>query len=365
MDHLQELKNQLIESGVRLDMADRPRRRELVSVPRLDNQFKNLCAFLAASDLGEDGRFDAGESALLARQLLFMKNREVQQLYTKMKARQFIPVSNEVNSGADTFSVPVWSQVGMAKLISNYADDFPSTDVSVTEVIQGIRGIGNSYQYTVQDLRRSAMAGGKPLDVRRASNARLVHEKTIESVAALGTMPADANAVSGATALGGFAKNANVTVLTAGGGITGGWSSATAAVIVADLQAITQKVITQSKQVHTPDTLLLDTTSYALISQKPATTFTLEPILTAFLRYNPYIKNVDQWQMLDNANSTNNGPRVVAYERTPDNLELEIPQEFEQFSPQQIGLLFKIMCHSRIGGVSVYHPLSMVYADGV
>ena len=55
---------------------------------------------------------------------------------------------------------------------------------------------------------------------------------------------------------------------------------------------------------------------------------------------------------------------MVAYQRDPMVLQLEIPQEFEQFPPQARGLSFVVPCHARIGGVHMHYPLAVAYMDG-
>lgn len=298
------------------------------------------------------GHFDAGESAVLSRQLLYIKTREANILYPNLKARQFIPVSNEIPSGATQFSIKIWDIKGMAKIVSDYANDFPSVNVAVTEVLAPIRSIGDSYEYTIQELRAAAMVPGLSLDVRRASAARMMHERKIETIAALGDTP---------NGLGGFLKNANIPLVA---GLTGTWSSATAAQILSDMNAIAQTIVTQSKQIHQADTMVLGTAQWGIVATTPYSTLNPDTILQVFLRNSPYIRNVDQWVQSDLANVGNNGPRIVAYQRDPMVLELEIPQEFEQLPPQLRGMTNMVPCHSRIGGVSVHYPLAAVYADG-
>jgi hypothetical protein len=56
---------------------------------------------------------------------------------------------------------------------------------------------------------------------------------------------------------------------------------------------------------------------------------------------------------------------LIAYNRNPDKLTLEIPQPFEQFPAQERGLEFIVPAHGRCGGVIVYYPLSVVIMEGV
>jgi hypothetical protein len=44
-------------------------------------------------------------------------------------------------------------------------------------------------------------------------------------------------------------------------------------------------------------------------------------------------------------------------------LEGVVPIEFEQFPAQQEGLDFVTPCHARNGGIKVYQPKAMQYAD--
>jgi hypothetical protein len=55
----------------------------------------------------------------------------------------------------------------------------------------------------------------------------------------------------------------------------------------------------------------------------------------------------------------------VLYEKNPRVLNLVISQEFEQFPPEQDGLLWEIYCHLRTGGVNVIRPLAVVTQSGI
>lgn len=358
MDHLQILVNQLrgegiarFDSHVALDQVDERR-------DHIKDLFDQHAASVAEGTRADGRRFDAGEQAFLARQLLFVRAREVNQYFVKTKARLFIPVSNEIPSGAESHSTKVYTEIGSAALVANYGDDFPMTDAFVTEVTGSVRSLANGFGYSIQDLRRAAMvSGGQSIDARRAGAARKAHEQQVERIAALGDT---------GTSLPGFLKNANVPVLTAGaGGFVGGWASATSAQIWSDLKLIEQTVVTQSQDLHHPDTMVLDPVSFSILDSRPANAFTQRSILREFLDQATYIKQIDQWAKASLANASNNGPRVMAYEKSTENEALEIPQEYELFAPQQRNLQWVVPCHSRIAGSLIFYPLSAIYADGV
>jgi hypothetical protein len=56
---------------------------------------------------------------------------------------------------------------------------------------------------------------------------------------------------------------------------------------------------------------------------------------------------------------------MVCYRKDPNVLELIVPQEFEQFPPQERNLEVVINCHMRCGGVVCYYPLAISFGDGI
>src|SRR5437762_3158838 len=189
-------------------------------------------------------RLDAGETATITRQLLYIKAKTYDIKYPMFKARDFIPVSHEVPSGAETWAYWQWDMFGMAKIIANYASDFPRADVKKTEFQVPVKALGASYSYTIQDMRRIAMMGpqgGGQLDVKRAYAARRAIEAAIDDIAAVGAP--DAGFL-------GFVNNTNVPTIPAP---NGAWdTSASALDMLADMNALVQTIIDQSNQVEIP-----------------------------------------------------------------------------------------------------------------
>ncbi|MCK4717649.1 MAG: DUF2184 domain-containing protein [Thermoplasmata archaeon] len=297
-------------------------------------------------------RLDARETAILSRQLEYVKSRTYDVKYPGMQARRFLPVSNEVPSGATSITYSQWDQYGMAKVVANAADDLPLVDVVAQEFTSPIKSLGDAYSYSVQDLRAVAQSG-QPLDVMRANAARRAIESAIDEIAANGLPEAR---------MPGFLNHTNVPIIAPD---TGTWATATAEEIIADLNKLVNSIITSTKNIHQPDTILLDTASFALLASMPTGADLQRTVLRVFLETNPYIRNVDQWHKLDLADAAGTGPRIVAYARSPEVMELEIPQEFEQFPPQARNLAFVIPCHARIGGTCIKYPLAIAYMDGV
>ncbi len=316
------------------------------------NMLQMVLASLGMDDIRQDAKF----AAALERQLDDIKAATYDIDYPEMKARQFIPVNNSVNTGAKTITYRQWDAFGQAQIISNYADDLPTMDALVEEFTSPIHSIGGAYHWSIQDIRSAAMAGSGLQD-RRARQARRSIEQGIENIAALG------NAAAG---LLGVAKHPNVTVLAA---TTGDWQNpaTTGAQMIADMNQMSTAIVTTNKETFIPDTILLDIASFNAFSTRRVSTTgdTNTTAFQAFLASNPYITNVASWNKLSAADATNTGPRAVCYKRDPEVLTLEIPQEYEELPPQAKNLAFNVPCHARTGGVIIYYPLAMAYMDGL
>lgn len=300
----------------------------------------------------EGSRLDAVQTATLSRQLEYIKAQLYNVRYPDFQARTFIPVSTEVPSGAETITYRQWDQYGMAKVVANAADDIPLVDVIAREFTTKVKSLADGYTFSIQDLRAMAMSG-QPIDTMKARAARRAMEAAMDEVAAFG-LPEGGML--------GFVNHPNVPIIAPD---TGSWASATAAQIFADLNKLVNSIVTATRGIHKPDTLLLDLDSFNLLASTPVGSDFSKTLLRVFLDSNPYIRNVDSWSRLDTADVAGTGPRVVAYLRDPEVLQLEIPQDFEQFPPQARNLAFVVPCHARIGGTVIRYPLAIAYMDGV
>lgn len=296
-------------------------------------------------------RLDANESAALEKQLEHVKAQTYDVLRSPRKVRQFVPVDTSTPAGAETITYRAWNEVGIAQVIANYADDLPLADANAIELTAKVKSLGKAYQWSIQDLRRSDMAGMQ-LDARRGRAAANAIENGVERIGAKG---------DAATGLLGALNNPNVPT----GGAANVIEQATSVDdILAVLNEAAQAVVDQSAEVHTPDTMILPNAAYGHIAARRVDATSDSTILEHFLKTNPYIRNVDQWRQCNDAGA-GSVTRLWCYQRSPDILTLDIPQEFEQLPPQARNLAFVVPCHSRIAGVRYYYPFGSVYRDGV
>ena len=302
------------------------------------------------------GRFDANESMFFARQLEAIKAQTYDVKRANLNALQLMPVSTDVPEGATTITYRQYDTVGMAKVIANYANDLPRADVTGKEFTSNIRSIGNAFGYNTQEIR-SAIFAGVNLPARKAMAATRAHQEKINALAFTG----DAD-----HGLPGLISNANVPEVTLAADGTGSsktFASKTADKIVRDVNALVNKIISQSKGVHRATEVWMPVEQYALIATTQNSAASDTTILQFLQQVHPGV-TFRQVVELDGAGASG-ADRMYAIENSRDNWAIEIPMMMKMYSPQQKGLEFEVPVESRFGGVIIEYPLAFAFCDGV
>lgn len=299
---------------------------------------------------------DADTNIFFARELEHVKAKSYDVKYPTLRAEEFIPVSTEVPEGAESWTYTQYDTVGVAKLLASYADDLPRADVKGLQFNQKVHAIGNAFGYNMQEIRAAAMAG-KPLQQMKANAARERHMSKRDALARSGDTKSN---------LVGFFNNPNVSEITAGsktgGGTTWLGASATGLEMLADLNAMANKVIDVTKGVEEIDTILMPLLQYEKGQQTRLGTDSDTTVLEFFKKTHPNIA-VAAWSHLEDA-ASDASDLMIGYRKSPDKVVMEIPMEFTMHAPQPDGLEFSIPCESRFGGVVFFYPLSAVYMKG-
>jgi hypothetical protein len=300
-------------------------------------------------------RLDAAENVFLERELEHVKATAYEVRYPELRAREFIPVAYDTPSGTETIVYQEYDAVGTAKLIASYSDDLPRVDVLSREVRAPVRGLGDSYGYSRQEIR-AAMQARRPLVDRKARMARRAIEILVDEIASTGH-------VSGLKGLLNIANALGYTVPADGTGTSALWSTKSADLILRDLNGIVAYMVAQTKGVERPNTILLPEPQYDLIAGMPRSTVSDTTVLEFWRRTRPEI-TLDKWHRCAGAGASSTN-RMVAYRKAPEVLWLEMPLEFDQTPPEQRGLSFVVACEARTGGVICPLPLAIAYGDGL
>ena len=302
-------------------------------------------------------RLDSNESVFFNRELAFVKAKSYDAKYAELKGLSLIPISTEAGAGVNEIIFHQYRGVGFAKVIADYAKDFPRVDIYGEEKAVKVKGIGDSYGYSIKEIRASQRTG-KNLDQRRAITARRAHDEMMNRMA-LKSNPAD-----GTFGLLDFPGITEVTLQADGTNSSKTWASKTPDQIVRDINDLVSAVMEPTSAREVPDTLLLPIAQYNDLASRRIGEAGEKTLMRYILDNSPYIKRIDWLSELKNfgAGGTN---RALVGRFDEEHLTLEIPQPFEQFEAQQEGMEFTIPCHSECAGTIIYYPLAFAYADGI
>lgn len=303
--------------------------------------------------LDRHARADANETLIFARQLEEIDAQLYDVQYPQFRARDLIPI-RPTSSAAQTYTYRSIDRAGRAKIVANYATDFPRVGAHSSEQSTKIASIGDSYGYSIQDVRAAAMAN-VPLEDTLARIAREAIAAFIDDVLWFGHTE---------TGLTGLANNADVDTVSP---VNGGWETETDAMkILEDLLVLERAAYNDSNGVEFVDTLLIPQILFGKLSTMPLSSqVPTVSVLDYFRQKSMFIKNVEAVWRLNTADAAGTGPRAIVYRRDPSKLQGIVPIEFEQFPPQPQALMFDVFCHARCGGVVIRYPGSARYMDGI
>ena len=298
---------------------------------------------------------DAAETMFFQRELEQVKAKSYDVLKAPLKAFELIPVDSTTAPGATTVTYEQYDSTGIAKIISNYADDLPTADVKGKEFHSTIKSIGNSYVYSKQDIRAAQFAG-KPLNQRKANAAVEAHRQLMNKLAFFG----DAE-----YGIQGLLTNSNIpsSPVVAGAATTLTWVTKTPDEILKDLNSAVSDMLDLTKGVEVPNTIVMPIAQYNHIATTARSANSDTTILEFFKGNNPGIEVMWATELKGAFSGGTDG--FIVYNRNPDKLWMEIPMMVEMSPAQEQGLAYIVPCESKFGGVIVPYPLSVSFRRGI
>jgi len=304
---------------------------------------------------------DADEGIFFEKELESLKSKTYDVLYPELMARQLFPLDSTSDTGAATVTYQTWDFVGHARIMANYADDLPNVEVLAKETTRKIYSEGVAFGYSIQDLRAARMAG-KPLEQRKANAARRQLLQLENTLAFNGDARTD---------IPNFVQNTDFNQVTPVDGASGAttWTSKTPDEIINDVCLMTSAIRDISNGVEAPQTLLLTEAAYTHISCTPRSSTSDTTILNFILQSNAWVSTVMPVYNLKGSAPVAAGydseDTAILYDRSPEKLWLETPQDVEFFAPQEKGLMFEVPAHMRTAGVIVAYPKSIATLYGI
>jgi hypothetical protein len=290
----------------------------------------------------------------LARELESILARTFEVEYADIKYSSVIPVSSEVGNGADSFTYRVFDKQGSMKVIGDKAKDLPRADVLRKEITHPVRSLGSSFAYTVQETRAASMVPGMNLEQRRANAVRRAYEEKVQEIAYFGDAP---------SGMKGFFNNNQVDKL-----VPDHWFDTSDITTDEMLQLLNEpatRIVQNSNMKEMPNTMLVPYNVYRVISTTPRSSTSDTTVMEFFLRTNPMITAIEPINELEASKSGGalSKDRIVVYDRSPDKLQLHVPQPLEFFPPVRNELEFTVAAHARVGGLALYYPKSAIVLE--
>lgn len=307
-------------------------------------------------------KLDANTQLFFERELEVVESTLYNVKYPNLKARLLIPPAFNYPRGTEQITYKQYDILGMAKIVANYATDFPRVSLKGKKFTSPVKRIADSYGYSIDDIEAAAMAN-VPLDTMEAMAAKRAIDQLENRIAYFGDTD---------TNLPGWFTNANIptAAVAADGDVTidpgqTKWISKTPQQIIRDFGAAITAMRDLTNGVELPDTALFPIAQLAYIATTPVSDAApTVMILDVLKKAHPYITVWDDLIELKTAGSGSSAMFVI-YNRNPINLRMPIPWDFEQFPAQEKGLEYEIPCSEKVGGTIVSYPLSISFNYGI
>lgn len=301
-------------------------------------------------------RMDRAESVFFTRETEYVKTRTYDAKSPDLKGLRLIPMASDLPTGIEEITYRRYFEAGEAKIIADYAKDFPRVDVFAEEFTSKVIDIGDSYGYSIKEIRAS-MRSNKRLDQRRALNSRRTIERKLNKISLF------SDPEGGTYGLLNFPGITEATLPADGGGDSKTWASKSVDQILRDINIMLDSVIIPTNGIETPDTLLLPLSAFNKLTNTRLGDNTIS--LMKYITDNfPQITRIDWLNELKGLGSAGTN-RIFVGKFDQDHLENQIINDFEQLETEHEGGEYKIPCMATTGGVIIYYPMAFAYADGV
>lgn len=300
---------------------------------------------------------DSNQSIFFARQLELILSRTFDIEYPEIKYASLFPVSFEGDLGVDTITYRQYDTVGMSKVIANYADDPEKIGIFGKEFTTRVRDIGNSFDYSIKDIAR-AEREGKNLRQDKSNYSREATERKFNNICFFGDDD---------YSLTGLLNNDNIPRESAPADGTGAsplWVNKSAELILRDLDNLINTIISDTKGIEIPNTLILPIEKLQIMNQKYTGIENNSTVMTRFMSSHPYITRIEWVQELKGA-GTGGVDVAIAYNSNPSKLEFHIPQPWMAMEPQVKNYAYEVPTIASSGGLIVFKPLSINILEGI
>ncbi|WWY65785.1 hypothetical protein Kpph1_5 [Klebsiella phage Kpph1] len=306
--------------------------------------FEQNAIKVAMQGMGIDANKLDAHGIWTVNQLTQLLNRQYEQAYPQTGALELFPVTTELSPVTKNFEWLEFDGVTSAKIIADYTDDLPTVEAMASEKTGKVFRLGNAWFISIDEIK-AGQALGSSLSDRKASLAREGHETLVNDLVFKGSAPHNIVSVF---------DQPNINRLT-----SAGWT--TPEIAFSELQDLIETIEDVTLGRHHVTNIVIPPSKRRLLTQKmPDVT---ESYLAWFKENYPNvtITAIAELEDIDGAGTKG----VLAYEKDPMNMSIEIPERFNMLPMQPKDLHFKVPCTSKCTGLIVYRPLTIAILSGV
>lgn len=317
---------------------------------------------------------DSAETAFVERALQYLETETYNTEFPPLEGMKYVPADTSYPEGAKSTSYLQYTRTGVAKLVTERGQDFPTVGVFVKEFSHKFYRLGAAYEYTLDDLLAAQFASSNgqriSIDTELAMSAREAIDRGLDKVCAIGSatsanIPGLADGIGFDAGLLGLLNQTNASTYTPANGASGSalWTQKTPDEMLADLTGLYAAQEAATYKVFRMDTILLPIAQFIRASTVRMGDGSDESVLGLFRKMIPGV-SVDSWQYCDGA-GTNGLDRAVGFINNKRYVKHAISQMFRQEAPQFREHTFRTLCSAKTAGVFSPYPISITYMDGI
>lgn len=306
--------------------------------------FEQNAIKVAMQGMGIDANKLDAHGIWTVNQLTQLLNRQYEQAYPQTGVLELFPVTTELSPVTKNFEWLEFDGVTSAKIIADYTDDLPTVEAMASEKTGKVFRLGNAWFISIDEIK-AGQALGSSLSDRKASLAREGHETLVNDLVFKGSAPHNIVSVFNQPNINRLASES--------------WT--TPEIAFSELQDLIETIEDVTLGRHHVTNIVIPPSKRRLLTQKmPDVT---ESYLAWFKENYPNvtITAIAELEDIDGAGTKG----VLAYEKDPMNMSIEIPERFNMLPMQPKDLHFKVPCTSKCTGLIVYRPLTIAILSGV
>lgn len=301
------------------------------------------------------GNFDAAGSAFVARQLTMVRAQVLRVKKASLNAFNVFPVTTDIPVGAETALQRVYDSVGVAEIISNWADDLPRVDILAQETSVNVKMLGDAYGYNYREVQNAQFANIN-LSAEKGRVAKYAIDYKLNQIAWHGDKEHHIT---------GFLDNPNISEFTLpGDGANNSTKLAdkTEEQVFRDLNNFIESIPEATNQVEQANALLLPPAVYTLLATKRLGN-TETTYLNFFRQIHPEITNIAKVLELKGAGQDGKDVMIAGF-FDPSYIKFEIPIRFDQRPVEYRNLEYVVNCVASTAGITVVMPFAFAKAYG-